>query len=1848
MTVTLWRVVLSMSMVWLWAPANSGLAQDAEPQQQRIPNPEDQLVEQRAGGVDLTEAEEAWLRQHPVLRVGNENDWKPFDFAEDGEALGYSIDHMRLIAEKLGIQLEFVNGYSWAQLMEQFRNGELDIMPVIADTPERRNFTTFTQHYMTNPTVLVTAEDTLDINDISHLNGRRVAIVEGYYYEETIRGDYPDVEVVPVSGFLEGLETVLYGKADAFIGSQIVIHQTIKENAVAGLRIAGRSGVDDLDRFKLKIGVRKSAAILAGILDKAMDVLTAEEKQALDLKWLPVIAGVTGQSVSIALSAEERKWLSEHQHIRLGVDPLWPPFEFLNENGSHGGLAAGYVGAVVKRLNIEMKPLTDLSWSQVMEKARAGEVDMLPAVMATPEREEFLNFTKPYATFPIVVATHTDRPFISGLEGLAGKKVGVVKDYFIEEALQRDHRSLELIGFSTLREALQALNDGNIDAYVDSMPTISHQVSYLGLTNIKISAPTDYTIALAMGVRKDWPHLIGLLNRALDDVDQEERRVISNAWLALPIQYGMDFRTIIVWATPIGFSVIVVVLIVVVWNRRLGREITERKQAEKAARRTHEQTMAILWESPFGVTVTDKDTGRMMFANPRSAELFGLSEEKMASAEAHQFYADPEERSAVMKVLQNRGEVRDHEVRMRHADGSEFCDLMTLLPFDFEHQPGLLGWHHDITERKRAEDLIDQQSQLFGQVLDTVLQGVVKLDRERRFETWNKQYEDIFGVPDGFLEVGQSIEKLTRLLAEKGDFGEGDVETLVEQRLEVLRSDEATRREATLKGGRTLDIAAEPTSDGGLVTTYTDISERKAAEESLRRSEQNLSNILNNSPIGIAITSTRDSKRLYLNARFLAMMGASSEAELISARQEDSYVDPDGFARVSAELTQDDPNVFAEAHRKRLDGTTWWAFMVRTRVDYHGEDAFLNWHIDITERKQAEETLASKEAQLRLALDNMSDGIFALDADLRYLLFNDRYVSLTGLDPSLFAVGKPIRDVVTEMARRGYYGPGDPGAQVEQRMTEFRREEYHEAELTTDIGLTLTSRMIALTEGGVVVVISDITERKQAEEEVLLKESQLRLALDNMSEGIFVLDSDLRYQLFNDRYVALTGLHPRLFAVGKPFRDVIVEAARLGYYGPGDPEAQIAQRMAMYRRKEFDEVEVTTDTGLTLTSRKTALSEGGSVVVFSDITERKQAEREIVEAKEVAEEATKAKATFLATMSHEIRTPMNGVIGMADLMAQTELGGDQRQMLNTIRDSGNSLLTIINDILDFSKIEAGKLEIEAIAMSLADVVEGAAATLGVNAAKKGLRLVTHVDPRLPPFVLGDSVRMRQIMFNLIGNAIKFTEAGEVVARADLVENGGLAVRFSIIDQGIGISQEGQGKLFQAFSQAEASTTRKFGGTGLGLTICQRLAELMGGEIGVDSALGEGSTFHVTLPFAVAEEGRGEAREFDLSGLAVQVISSSDAERGACEATLAAAGATLTGDVSADVVVLAEAGDAQAALALAEQAFDSGQRLVLARIRTAETGPLDALDNVTFVDANPIRGAGLLRAVAVAAGRASPEIDYAAEIEALPKRAAPTPEEALARGELILLAEDNVTNQDVIRRQLAVLGYACEIADDGALALDAWRAKPYALLLTDCHMPNMDGFELTAAIRGDEVDSTARARIVAITANALEGEAERCIAAGMDDYLSKPVALPALKATLEKWMPAGSGGGGGVAPEPISVPTEASDAVVDPAFLRDSFGDDGSLIAEILGDYVQPALDIVAEIDAAYAAHSATSVGAAAHKLKSASRSIGANALADLCERLEAAGKADDWDAIEADYADLAPSMAEVKAHIDGL
>jgi PAS domain S-box-containing protein len=639
---------------------------------------------------------------------------------------------------------------------------------------------------------------------------------------------------------------------------------------------------------------------------------------------------------------------------------------------------------------------------------------------------------------------------------------------------------------------------------------------------------------------------------------------------------------------------------------------------------------------------------------------------------------------------------------------------------------------------------------------------------------------------------------------------------------------------------------------------------------------------------------------------------------------------------------------------------------------------------------------------------------------------------------------------------------------------------------------------------------------------------------------------------------------------------------------------------------------------------------------------------DLEQARCVADAASLAKSAFLATMSHEIRTPMNGVIGMADVLAQSSLTAHQVDLVNTIRDSANSLLGIIDDILDFSKIEAGRLELEREPVCVADLVEGLCNSLVPVASRKGVELTLFVAPETPERVLSDDVRLRQVLYNLLGNAIKFSggqpgKRGRVLVRVEVVQTTPLRLALRIADNGIGMTPATLAELFTPFSQAEVSTTRRYGGTGLGLTICKRLVDLMQGEISVESTPGAGSAFTVTLPFELAAEQPVRSQP-DLSGLTCILLESPDLHADDLRRYLAHAGADvyLASDTAAvlrlaeplaELVVLVLAADmAMAPVDLAAE--PKLRQLLITRgvRRRARVEP----SSVVTLDGNALRRLALLRAVAVAAGRASPEVFHEkTENFMLGVVEPPTIAEARSQGCLILVVEDDEINQKVILRQLALLGYAAEIASNGVEALRLWRDGRYALVLTDLHMPEMDGYTLADTIRREEAGRS-RVPILALTANALRGEANRARAAGLDEYMTKPVQLVALRAMLGKWMPQASGSA-----TPTAVPKKKQvqdKSIIDVTVLEALVGDDPAIVNEFLTVYLASSRDIMEEMRVILAAGDSCQVGALAHKLKSSSRAVGALALGDLCAELENLGKTEDMAAIE-------KAMVQFKAHL---
>ena len=664
--------------------------------------------------------------------------------------------------------------------------------------------------------------------------------------------------------------------------------------------------------------------------------------------------------------------------------------------------------------------------------------------------------------------------------------------------------------------------------------------------------------------------------------------------------------------------------------------------------------------------------------------------------------------------------------------------------------------------------------------------------------------------------------------------------------------------------------------------------------------------------------------------------------------------------------------------------------------------------------------------------------------------------------------------------------------------------------------------------------------------------------------------------------------------------------------------------------------------------------------VMRDIREHVRIMKDLKQARNDAEAANQAKSSFLAAMSHEIRTPMNGVIGMIDVLRQTSLSGYQMEMANLIRDSAYSLLAIIEDILDFSKIEAGKLEIEKIPMPLASVVENACGMLAHLAQSKNVELTLFIDPKIPANVLGDPLRIRQVLVNIVNNAIKFSskqeKQGKVSVRVLLTESEPeqAVVTFQVSDNGIGMNKETLDKIFKSFSQGDPSTTRRFGGTGLGLTISRHLAELMDAEITVQSQPKQGSTFVIQMPFRIlpaTEEDQHKTTE--LSGLSCLIFGNHEGLGNDLAVYLKSSGASVEQvfDLAAARqfikhmksglwLIVIDAGHQEPPLAELRVAFGERAEALHARIEPhfiiikrgrRRQARIESIDIVTL-DGDVLYRQSLMRAIALAAGRAEPEAEKSPAIDISTEKPSPmSRDEALEKGKLILVAEDNEINQQVIKQQLALLGYAADIANDGREALGRWQNCDYGLILTDLHMPEIDGFELTRNIRELESDKQ-HIPIIALTANALKGEKERCLNAGMDAYLSKPVQLEDLHSTLEKYLPTNQHHlDDASSPEQTEKPTKKpAEALTDKAsipvdihVLEALIGDDTQMIQEFLQDFRKNATQTANQLRAAYHEKQLATVGSVAHKLKSSSRSVGAIRLGELCEALEHAGKNND-------------------------
>jgi PAS domain S-box-containing protein len=657
--------------------------------------------------------------------------------------------------------------------------------------------------------------------------------------------------------------------------------------------------------------------------------------------------------------------------------------------------------------------------------------------------------------------------------------------------------------------------------------------------------------------------------------------------------------------------------------------------------------------------------------------------------------------------------------------------------------------------------------------------------------------------------------------------------------------------------------------------------------------------------------------------------------------------------------------------------------------------------------------------------------------------------------------------------------------------------------------------------------------------------------LENIPDKVYFKDKESRFLMVNRSFIKNYAKDSNDAFVGKTDFDIFSEEhARPAFDGEqrmistGEPIINLTEKLTMPDGR----------VSWALTTKIPVRSDAGEIIgtlgVTKDITQLKETEFELGRARDAAIESSRIKSEFLANMSHEIRTPMNGVIGMTGLLLDTELTTVQREFAETIRNSADSLLTIINDILDFSKIEAGKLSFETLDFDLVETVEGALDMFAEKARFKGIELASEVPADIPTRLRGDAGRLRQVITNLLGNGIKFTEKGEVVVRLakESETEKDIVISFSIKDTGIGIPVEVQNRLFQAFTQADNSTTRRFGGTGLGLAISKQLVAMMGGEIGVRSEPGKGSTFWFTARLGKqtgAPEPTPSIYFRDLFDLRVLVVDDNATNRQILRHQLFAwkmqKGSASNGFEALDLLRAAAKEGKPYELALLDMQMPEMDGMTLAKSIKADPAiastRLIILTSMGYthtqeelkdagVDAflvKPVKQSRLFDCLVNVLGRAAAEHVFTKPAkDAAPQPERPASETPQVNKTRILLAEDNVVNQKVALAQLRTLGFSADSAVNGHEVITALSKTPYDIILMDCQMPEMDGYEATRLIRQAEkspgVAWKAPVKIIAMTANAMSGDREKCIAAGMDDYLSKPVRRAELALAMARWKP----------------------------------------------------------------------------------------------------------------------------------
>ena len=1045
-------------------------------------------------------------------------------------------------------------------------------------------------------------------------------------------------------------------------------------------------------------------------------------------------------------------------------------------------------------------------------------------------------------------------------------------------------------------------------------------------------------------------------------------------------------------------------------------------------------------------------------------------------------------------------------------------------------------------------------------------------------------------------------------------------------------------------------------ASGELATVFEDQSSRVAADRAQVSIRNRYRSVFENSLIGI-FTVNRERVIEEINQRACEIFGFTVE-EAVGSSVALLHCSPEHYRRFGVQFFAqvDEGGVFNIRYPlRRANGSVFPAELSGKPLNGRDLTDGVVWVVaDLSEAQAIEAALRESESRYALAVAGANDGLWDWKVPEDQVYYSPRWKAMLGYDdaelPNHFEEWRTRMhpdDLAGALAAIDAHLRGA----VDHLDIEFRMRHKD----GTWRWILARAACVRDADGRPLRMAgshTDITERKRVADQLQENEHRLHAVFTAVQTGIAIIDLEAhRVVDANEKASEILGVD----------RQALVGARCYAHFC-ADPLA--CPFLSDLHQRSQNEISLRGPDGCAITVLKSGVAldlNGRRLLVesFVDITERKLAEQDLRAAKEQAEQAALVKSEFMAKMSHEIRTPMNSIIGMTKLTLDSDLDAEQRENLEIVEASAEALLSLIDDVLDFSKIEAGQVELEAVDFELAAVVEDVMDSFGYRAAQKGIELVHLIEHTVPASLCGDPSGLRQILVNLIGNALKFTETGEVLLEVipEMQDARGLLLRFTITDTGIGVPADKRAAIFEAFIQADNTTRRRYEGTGLGLTISRQLARMMGGEIGLEGRSEGGSRFWFTARFGLAESSSaapdgGEAAV--LAGAHCLIVDDNRANRLVLEKTLsvwscrvaavvggrealvelarAAAAGTPYDLVLLDMMMPDLDGEETARLIQADPA--SGRPRVIVLTSVGHRGEAQRLAGQGVVGCllKPIRRAQLFETLTQAMQR-TPKVETRGGREspsAVPARAA---RDTSLAGLHVLLAEDKPFNQRLAVQLLARRGVLVTTADDGRQALESHASMPFDLILMDVQMPVMDGFDATRAIREREsaaaVAQPGRTRrrtpIIAMTAHALKGDRERCLAAGMDDYLTKPIDAERLFEKVRLWSGRADGVpspvSAGIAPRPagtVGAPPHP-DSAVALARIAAAFGDDPSGLAGLVALFIEDAERDLAALQVAVLAGDATAIVRLAHSLKGMIRNVGLSELGELFSRIEGLG-----------------------------